>query len=277
VGKSFRNEITPGNFIFRTREFEQMEIEYFCREGEWETNFEHWRMQMLEWMRDDLGLTVSFDGGGKIDDEASHVHELEVPDGERAHYSKRTIDFEFDFPFGRKELYGLAYRGDFDLRNHFRDDAPYHDEVSGEAFYPHVVEPTWGVDRSVLAVLSDAYDDSDPEHVILKLKPKLAPFVAAVFPLLKNKPELVRLAREVYDGLKERFSVTWDDRGNIGKRYYSQDEIGTPVCITVDFDSLGEEKPEFKDTVTIRHRDTGKQERKPISELSTYLTNLIAS
>ncbi len=262
IGKAFRNEITPGNFIFRTREFEQMEIEYFIRENDWESSFEHWRKEMREWMQYDLGLNMD------------HVHELDVPDGERAHYSKKTIDFEYDYPFGRKELYGLAYRTDFDLRKHFPDKSPYKDAETGEEFYPHVIEPTWGVDRSILAVLTDSYYE-DHDRVVLKLKPRLAPYKAAVFPLLANKPELVEKAREVYTNLRKQFIVTWDDRGNVGKRYYSQDEIGTPYCITIDFDTLGEKGDELKNTVTVRDRDTAKQERVKIEDLSQFLVNHI--
>jgi len=260
VGKAFRNEITPGNFIFRTREFEQMEIEYFfakpVHDDDWKSIFEHWRKEMHSWMEHDLRLNME------------HVHELEVADGERAHYSKRTIDFEFDFPFGKKELYGLAYRTDFDLRNHFKE-APYKDQQTGEEFWPHTIEPTWGVDRSVLAVLSNSYTEEDDgkggQRIFLKLPPRLAPYKAAIFPLLPNKPELVARAREVYEQLRKKFFVTWDDRGNIGKRYYSQDEIGTPFCITVDFDSLENNE------VTVRDRDTAKQERIAIDKLEEYL------
>lgn len=251
IGKAFRNEITPGNFIFRTREFEQMEIEYFVREKDWHTTFESWRKEMWSWMTETLGL------------EKSHIHELDVPNGERAHYSKKTIDFEYEFPFGQKELYGLAYRTDFDLKNHF-PEPPYHDQETGEAFYPHVIEPTFGVDRSFLAVLCDAYKE-EKERVVLILKSQLAPYKAAVFPLLKNKPELVVKARQVYDVLRKEMMVAFDDRGNIGKRYYSQDEIGTPYCVTVDFETLD------GDDVTIRDRDTMKQERIPMKELIPYI------
>ena len=258
IGKAFRNEITPGNFIFRTREFEQMEIEYFIPEKDWKDQFETWRKEMHAWMKE-IGLNDS------------HVHELEVPDGERAHYSKRTIDFEFDFPFGKKELYGLAYRGDFDLKNHFKDAGPYTDPQTNEKSWPHVIEPTWGVDRSVLAVLADAYTEED-DRIYLKLKPKLAPYKAAIFPLLANKPQLVEPARKIYDDLRKQFTVAWDDRGNIGKRYYSQDEIGTPFCITVDFDTIGDgEDKSLKGTVTVRNRDTAKQERIAIDKLGAFL------
>ena len=254
IGKAFRNEITPGNFIFRTREFEQMEIEYFLEEKDWDKYFEYWREEIWEWITEDLGINKN------------HVHELEVPNNERAHYSKRTIDFEYDFPFGRKELYGLAYRGDFDLKNHY-PEPPYQDK-NGIKFYPHVVEPTWGVDRSVLAVLCDGYDESDPDRIVLKINPKLAPYKAAVFPLLANRPELIDKARGVYDNLKKEITpIAWDDRGNIGKRYLSQDEIGTPFCVTFDFQSLEDKM------VTVRDRDTTKQERVAIDRLPEYLQN----
>ena len=252
IGKAFRNEITPGNFIFRTREFEQMEIEYFIKEEEWKKWFDYWKDAMWAWTTDDLGI------------DKNHVHELEIADGERAHYSKRTIDFEYDFPFGKKELYGLAYRTDFDLKNHF-EEAPYKDVEAGEEFYPHVIEPSFGFDRSILAVLCDAYQE-EGERIVLKLKSALAPYKVAVFPLLKNKPELVKKAEEICAELRKGFNVAFDDRGNIGKRYYSQDEIGTPFCITVDFDSLED------DDVTVRDRDTMKQERIKISELKEWLT-----
>jgi glycyl-tRNA synthetase len=252
IGKAFRNEITPGNFIFRTREFEQLEIEYFIKEEDWQKFFEMWRKEMWSWMTDVLGL------------DKKNIHELDVPDGERAHYSKKTIDFEYDYPFGKDELYGLAYRTDFDLKNHFKEP-PYEDVESKEKFYPHVIEPSLGVDRSVLAVLCESYTE-EKERVVLKLKPSLAPYKVAVFPLLKNKPELVKKAKEVYGALKKEFTVAFDERGNIGKRYYSQDEIGTPFCVTIDFDTLE------NDDVTVRDRDTMKQERVKISELVKNLS-----
>ncbi|MBI4158041.1 MAG: glycine--tRNA ligase [Candidatus Yanofskybacteria bacterium] len=252
-GMVFRNEITPGNFIFRTREFELMEFEYFVHESEWGKWFEYWRGQMREWIQD-IGVDLK------------NIHEVEIPDGERAHYSKRTIDFEYDYPFGQKELYGLAYRTDFDLKNHMEkssQDLSYTDPETGEKFVPHVVEPTFGLSRSVFVALLEAYQE-EGERVVLKLPPKLAPFKAAVFPLLKNKPELVEKAREVYSLLAKNYSlgpIAWDDRGNIGKRYYAQDEIGTPCCVTVDFQTLED------NTVTVRDRDTMKQERVKISDL----------
>jgi glycyl-tRNA synthetase len=258
IGKAFRNEITPGNFIFRTREFEQMEIEYFIPKpkeaDDWQPYFDMWQREMESWIAD-IGLAPS------------HVHVLDIGDDDRAHYSRRTIDFEFDFPFGRKELYGLAYRTDFDLQNHARSSGrslSYRDPESGEEYIPHVIEPTWGVDRTMLAVLCEAYVQEE-DRVVLKLVPRLAPFKAAVFPLLANKPPLVDKARGVYDHLRQRFMIDWDDRGNIGKRYKAQDEIGTPFCITVDFDSLDD------DTVTVRDRDTQQQQRLPIFELGEFL------
>ncbi|MEK7574041.1 MAG: glycine--tRNA ligase [Patescibacteria group bacterium] len=254
IGKAFRNEITPGNFIFRTREFEQMEIEYFIREKDWEQSFEYWKKEMSDWIKE-LGV------------DAKKVHEVEIPEGERAHYSKRTVDFEYEFPFGQKELYGLAYRTDFDLKNHEKfsgQNLKYKDLETGEEFWPHVIEPTWGVDRSALVVLLESYAEEE-KRIVLKLPFKLAPYKAAVFPLLANKPELVEMARKIYDDLRKDFMVVFDGRGNIGKRYYSQDEIGTPFCVTVDFDSLE------KGDVTIRNRDTMKQERVKIENIKEFL------
>ncbi len=269
-GKAFRNEITPGNFIFRTREFEQMEIEYFIpvptTDAEWSAYFESWRAAMISWMQNDLGLDMA------------HVHELEVPKEDLAHYSKRTIDFEYEFPFGKKELYGLAYRTDFDLSNHERasgQELKYTDPETGEKTVPHVIEPTWGVDRTVLAVLTEHYreeGEEDKKRVWLQLPARLAPYKAAVFPLLKNKPELVAKAKEVFallTGNDALLPVAWDDRGNVGKRYYSQDEIGTPFCITVDFDTLE------NDTVTVRNRDTAQQDRVAVADLVEYIMTRI--
>ena len=271
IGKAFRNEIAPRDFVFRQREFEQMEIEYFVRPEDWEKYFEYWRGEMLEWM-EEVGLDMN------------KVHELEVPDADRAHYSKRTIDFEFDYPFGRKELFGLAYRTDFDLNNHkleYVDEAS--EKNSGKKIVPHVIEPSLGVDRAILALLLSSYAE-DPEgkqasdgaggegvRVFLKFKPSIAPVICAVSPLLKNKPELVEYANtKVYAPLKAEFGrVAWDDNGNIGKRYRRQDEIGTPWCIVVDFDTLTDEK------VTIRDRDTGAQERVKIDDLKNYIKERI--
>ena len=250
IGKAFRNEISPRDFLFRQREFEQMEVEYFSKEENWEAAFELWRGLMNEYARE-IGITA---------------HEYEVPADDRAHYSKRTIDFQFDYPFGRGELWGLAYRTDFDLKNHNLD---YFDEETQKRFVPHVVEPSLGVDRTVLAVLTEAYTEDElggEPRTDLKLAKNITPVRAAVFPLLKNKPELVAKAREVYAMLKKEIpNIQFDDNGNIGKRYRRQDEIGTPFCITIDFDTLTD------DSVTVRDRDTGEQERISISDLSAKI------
>jgi len=256
-GKAFRNEISPRDFIFRSREFEQMEIEYFVHPDQWETSFEEWVKRVHLWCNA-LGLP------------AESVHELEVPAEDRAHYSKRTIDFEFDFPIGREELLGLAYRTDFDLGNIQRvsgKSMEYRPKDGGAAFVPHVIEPSFGVERALMAVLSAAYwNDEANERVVLKLPAHLAPVKVAVSPLLKNKPELVDKAREVYRVLKKEFgAVMWDDNGNIGKRYRRQDEIGTPYCVVVDFDTL---EGEHQGTVTVRHRDTTEQQRVAIADLA---------
>jgi glycyl-tRNA synthetase len=254
-GKAFRNEISPRDFIFRSREFEQMEIEYFVDPAKWEESFEHWREQVWNWTRA-LGLP----------DES--VHELEVPENDRAHYSKRTIDFEFDFPIGREELLGLAYRTDFDLGNIQRVSGrsmEYTIKGTNTKFVPHVIEPSFGVERALMAVLSASYrvDEVGGEaREYLALPEHLAPVKFAVSPLLKNKPELVAKAREVFDIVHKKYgAVMWDDNGNIGKRYRRQDEIGTPHCIVIDFDTLED------NTVTIRDRDTTEQKRVKIEEL----------
>lgn len=266
-GKAFRNEISPRDFIFRSREFEQMEIEYFIHPDTWETEFELWVKRIHLWCNA-LGLPE-----GK-------VHELEVEADDRAHYSKRTIDFEFDFPIGREELLGLAYRTDFDLGNIQRVSGKtmeYRPKDGGAAYVPHVIEPSFGVERALMAVLSAAYTEDEvngEKRSYLKLPNHLAPVKVAVSPLLKNKPELVAKAREVYDMLKKEFgAVMWDDNGNIGKRYRRQDEIGTPYCVVIDFDTLGEEGDGAnKDTVTVRNRDTTEQTRVKISELITAIS-----
>ena len=257
IGKAFRNEIAPRDFTFRSREFEQMEIEYFIKPTDWQPAFEAWRMS-VHTFNNAIGIS------------SERVHELEVAAEDRAHYSKRTIDFEFDFPFGRKELYGLAYRTDFDLSAHAKASGVelsiIVDDATGEKLVPHVIEPSFGVDRTVLALLVSAYTEDDlggETRTYLKFNPAVAPIKAAVFPLLKNKPALVEKAREVYAALKRTTpQIMWDDNGNIGKRYRRQDEIGTPVCITIDFDTLE------NGTVTVRDRDTGEQERVAIGELA---------
>ncbi|OGM97638.1 MAG: glycine--tRNA ligase [Candidatus Yanofskybacteria bacterium RIFCSPHIGHO2_01_FULL_41_21] len=262
VGKAFRNEITTGNFIFRTLEFEQAEIEYFISpDSDWSSIFEKW-LEYIYGFADLIGLP------------RKQFFNNEIPDKERAFYSKRTIDIEYQFPFGQDELWAIAYRTDYDLSRHQEasgTNLEYFDDTTGKRFIPHVIEPTFGIDRTFLAVLSEAYDDNDGERTVLRLSPRLAPFKVAIFPLLKNKPELVEKARSVYNELKKHFNVVWDDRGNIGKRYFSQDEIGTPYCVTVDFDTLGESDSDKKDTVTIRDRDTMKQERIAISDLKAFI------
>lgn len=254
-GKAFRNEISPRDFVFRSREFEQMEIEYFVDPAKWEEAFEMWRKAVWDWCAA-IGLPTE------------SVHELEVGDGDRAHYSKRTIDFEFDFPIGRKELLGLAYRTDFDLMNIQRaagKNMEYTVKGTNVKFVPHVIEPSFGVERAIMAVLTTAYTEDEingEKRVYLKLPENLAPVRFAVSPLLKNKEELVSKAREVYVQLKKKYgAVTWDDNGNIGKRYRRQDEIGTPNCVVIDFETLE------NDTVTVRDRDTTEQKRVAISEL----------
>jgi glycyl-tRNA synthetase len=258
IGKAFRNEITPRDFIFRSREFELMEFEYFIRENEWEKHFEYWKDEMNTWIQE-VGI------------DTAKVHELEVLAEDRAHYSKRTVDFEFDYPFGKKELFGLAYRGSFDLENH---KVEYQDEETAEKITPHVIEPSFGADRAFLAVVLSAYTEDtmgDQTRSYLKLKPHIAPVLCAVSPLLKNKPELVEKARGIYQELKKEFGhVAWDDNGNIGKRYRRQDEIGTPWCIVVDFDTLE------NNTVTVRDRDTGEQERIPKNDLIAFIKDRLA-
>jgi glycyl-tRNA synthetase len=248
-GKAFRNEISPRDFIFRSREFEQMEIEYFVNPEDWEKDFEKWVGLCKEWFAE-IGLPEGM------------IHELEVPESDRAHYSKRTIDFEFDFPIGREELMGLAYRTDFDLKN-IHDNSgksmEYTIKGTNDKFIPHVIEPSFGVERALMAVLTSAYREDEQngeKRVYLALPESLAPVKYAVSPLLKNKPELVEKAREVYAALKKKHgNVMWDDNGNIGKRYRRQDEIGTPKCIVIDFQTLED------DTVTVRDRDTTDQAR----------------
>lgn len=261
IGKAFRNEVTPGNFTFRTLEFEQMEIEMFIEEGDWERVFEEWRTWMLGWAQS-VGIDMD------------RLHELEVSKEGLAHYSKRTIDFEFDFPFGTKELWGLAYRTDFDLTAH--------QEASGQSmeytdpndqsrkFIPHVIEPSMGVDRTLLAILASAYTEEEVEgetRVVMKFKPHMAPYQIAVLPLSK-KPELNAKADEIMANLGA-WRVDYDETQSIGKRYRRQDEIGTPYCITVDFDTLTD------GAVTVRDRDSMKQERIAIAELGAFFEKTI--
>lgn len=264
VGKAFRNEIAPRDFLFRVREFEQMEIEYFIREEEWKEQFEIWREEIWKWF-DHLGL------------KRENVRELEVTENDLAHYSKRTVDFEFNFAGkGFDELAGFAYRTNHDLKSHMEASGVSLEyvESDGNKFIPHVLEPSFGLGRTIVAVLSEAYTEDDmggDTRVFLKLPAHLAPYRVAVSPLLKNKPELVEKAREVFLILKKEFgNVAWDDNGNIGKRYRRQDEIGTPACVVIDFDTLGE-NPTLLNTVTVRDRDTGEQKRVAINELTELL------
>lgn len=258
IGKAFRNEITPGNFVFRVIEFEQMEIEYFIREAAWEKTFSDWLKSMHDWCKL-IGL------------KASHVHEKEHPKEQLSHYSKRTVDLVYDFPFGRSELYGLAYRTDFDLSRHAEysgQTLDYTDPETREKFVPHVIEPTFGVERTLLALLCDAYEEEQLENgemrTVLHLSPRIAPVKVAVFPLMKKEP-LGSKAQAVFDALQEHFACEYDESGAIGKRYRRQDELGTPFCVTIDFDTIE------NDTVTLRDRDSMKQERVKISELTALL------
>jgi glycyl-tRNA synthetase len=250
AGKAFRNEISPRDFVFRSREFEQMEIEYFVQPDAWEESFNHWVEQCKVWFAA-LGLPEG------------SVHELEVPESDRAHYSKRTIDFEFDYPIGREELMGLAYRADFDLGNIQRmsgKNMEYRPKDGSAPYVPHVIEPSFGVERAVMAVLCSTYwHDAENDRVVLRLPYELAPVKVAVCPLAKNNPELVAKAREIYAQLKKQIgAVLWIDSGNIGKNYRKMDEIGVPYVVTVDFDTL---EGDTKGTVTVRSRDTTEQQR----------------
>lgn len=260
-GKAFRNEISPRDFVFRSREFEQMEIEYFVDPAKWEGEFEMWRDHIHEFLTQVIGLP------------ADKIHDYEVPEQDRAHYSKRTIDVEFDYPIGREELMGLAYRTDFDLMNIQRASGKsmeYRPKDGSAPFVPHVIEPSFGVERLIMAILCSFYEEDEidgSKRTLLKLPRNLAPVMVTVSPLLKNKPELVKKAKEIYDQLQEVFpgKVNWDDSGNIGKRYRKADEIGVPHCVVVDFDSLD------NDDVTVRDRDTTKQERVKVADLAEYL------
>lgn len=259
IGKSFRNEITAGNFIFRTLEFEIAELEYFVKPGEDEEAFEKWLKFMQDFLVEELGL------------QKKNLKIHEHPSATLAHYSKRTIDIQYRFPWGWDELWGIANRTDFDLKSHEKlsgKSMVYRDPESGAEFVPYVIEPTGGIERTALAVLLDAYEEG-ADRVVLKFKPKLAPYKVAVFPLLANKPQLVAKARTVYEALNKEYSAVWDERGNIGKRYYAQDEVGTPYCVTVDFQTLED------DTVTVRDRDSKKQPRVKIEELTKYFAKLI--
>lgn len=256
IGKAFRNEITPGNFTFRSREFEQMEVQFYVKpeEKEAEKWFEYWKQNRMDWY---LSLGIK----------KENLRFRQHDEQEKAHYAKKAVDIEYNAPFGWSEFMGIHNRGDYDLVQHEKHSGAnlkYKDLVTGEEYFPWDIETSAGVDRSILFLLTDAYVE-DGERVILKLNPKLAPYKVAVFPLLANKEELVGQARKIYDTLKQEMMVAWDERGNIGKRYFAQDEAGTPFCITVDFDTLDDK------TVTVRDRDTAKQERIKIDKLQEYL------
>jgi len=274
IGKAFRNEINPRNFTFRSREFEQMELEYFCRADEGMKLLEYWREERLKFY-ENIGIS------------REKLHVLTVPDDERAFYSKGTYDIEYDFPFGRQELEGVAYRTDYDLKQHQQASGKlleYFDDETKEKFIPHVVEPSAGVDRTVLALICDAYaEDQAPDEkgkmetrTVLRFHPRIAPVKCAVFPLLKNKEPLVAKAREIVDLLRPHMFVFYDESGAIGRRYRRQDEIGTPFGVTVDFETLGEKNAALKDTVTLRERDSMKQERVAIKDLPSILVSRIS-
>jgi len=258
IGKAFRNEITPGNFTYRSIEFEQMELQYYVKPDKNESmkQYEFWKNLRMNWYKS-LGI------------KPENLRFREHGEDELAHYAKAAWDVEYKSPFGWKECEGIHHRGDWDLSRHQEysgQDMSYFDEETKEKYIPWVIETSGGVDRAALFFLIDAYNEEEG-RVVLKINPKLASYKVAVFPLLANKPQLVKLARKIYNDLKNQFMTAWDDRGNIGKRYYSQDEIGTPWCVTIDFESLG------NNDVTVRDRDTMKQERVAIEELAEYFKN----
>ena len=273
IGKAFRNEINPRNYIFRSREFEQMELEYFCRAEEGMKWLEYWKDERLKFY-ENIGLP------------REKLHVLTVPDADRAFYSKGTYDIEFDFPFGRQELEGVAYRTDYDLKQHQQASGKpldYFDEETKQRFIPHVVEPSAGVDRTVLALLCNAYDEETvtdekgktETRIVMRFHPRIAPVKAGVFPLLKNNEQLVAKAREIVALLRPQMNVFYDETGAIGRRYRRQDEAGTPFGITVDFETLGEKDPNLLDTVTLRERDSMRQERVKVCDLLQLLLTRI--
>jgi glycyl-tRNA synthetase len=274
IGKAFRNEINPRNFTFRSREFEQMELEYFCRAEQGMELLEYWKEERLRFY-ENIGISR-----GKL-------HVLTVPDEERAFYSKGTYDIEYDFPFGRQELEGVAYRTDYDLSQHQKASGKpleYFDEETRQRFVPHVVEPSAGVDRTVLALICEAYtEDQAPDEkgkmearIVLRFHPRMAPVKCGVFPLLKNNSQLVAKAKEIISLLRPHMTVFYDESGAIGRRYRRQDEIGTPFGVTVDFETLGEKDAALRDTVTLRDRDSMKQERVAIQDLPGILRDRLA-
>ncbi|MEY2573945.1 MAG: glycyl-tRNA synthetase [Verrucomicrobiota bacterium] len=269
IGKAFRNEINPRNYIFRSREFEQMELEYFCRAEEGMKWLEYWKEERLRFY-ENIGIA------------RDKLHVLTVPDADRAFYSKGTYDIEYDFPFGRQELEGVAYRTDYDLKQHQQASGKpldYFDEETKQRFIPHVVEPSAGVDRTVLALLCSAYDEETvtdekgktETRIVMRFHPRVAPVKVGIFPLLKNNEQLVGKAREIVALLRPHMNVFYDETGAIGRRYRRQDEAGTPFGLTIDFETLGEKDPGLRDTVTLRERDSMKQERVRIDELLQLL------
>ncbi|MFI0347306.1 MAG: glycine--tRNA ligase [Chthoniobacterales bacterium] len=273
IGKAFRNEINPRNFIFRSREFEQMEIEYFCHANKGLELLDYWLEERLKFY-EEIGIP------------RSKIHVKDIPDGERAFYSLKTYDLEYEFPFGIQELEGVAYRTDYDLTQHITKSGKpldYFDEERKEKFVPHVIEPSAGADRTVLALLCEAFEEQEvvddkgkkEMRTVLRFHPRMAPIKVGIFPLLKNKPALVEKAKAIAHALRPHMAVFYDEAGAIGRRYRRQDEIGTPFCVTVDFETLGETDASLTDTVTLRERDSMQQRRLPIAELKNYLLEQI--
>ncbi len=273
IGKAFRNEINPRNFTFRSREFEQMEIEYFCHPDDALALCDEWLETRLSFY-EEIGIP------------RTQLHVLDVPDGERAHYSAKTYDIEYAFPFGIQELEGVAYRSNYDLtqhKTHSGKPIEYFDEQAGERYLPHVIEPSAGCDRTILALICEAYDQEEltndkgkvETRTVLRFKPSMAPIKVGIFPLLKKNAEQVKIAKEIERELSAYMNVFYDEAGAVGRRYRRQDEVGTPYCLTIDFDTLGESGDELKNTVTLRHRDSMEQERVAIDELLPKLLKLI--
>jgi len=274
IGKAFRNEINPRNFTFRSREFEQMELEYFCRAEEGMKLLDYWLEERLKFY-ENIGIS------------RDRLHVKTVPDEERAFYSKGTYDIEFDFPFGRQELEGVAYRTDYDLLQHQKASGKsleYFDEETKQRFVPHVVEPSAGVDRTVLALICEAYStDEAPDEkgkmetrLVLRFHPRMAPIKCGIFPLLKNNDQLVAKAKEIVGLLRAHMNIFYDESGAIGRRYRRQDEVGTPFGVTIDFETLGERDAALRDTVTLRERDSMNQERVAIKDLAGILSARIS-
>ena len=274
IGKAFRNEINPRNFTFRSREFEQMEIEYFCKAEDRLKLTDYWLEERLKFY-EDIGIP------------RAKIHVVDIPDGERAFYSQKTYDLEYEFPFGISELEGIAYRTDYDLSRHMEASGKpldYFDEETKTRFVPHVVEPSAGVDRTTLALICEAFDEEtvtdekgkSEVRTVLRFHPRMAPIKCGIFPLLKNKPELVAKAKEVVALLRPHMMVFYDEAGAIGRRYRRQDEAGTPFGVTIDFDTIGENGPDLANTVTLRHRDSMQQERVAIADLPARLIAAIS-